>query len=112
MLIFGMLNVCFAPKKASDKLLAWEPKDHETRAVPAPPETLQLLVDMQVEADEASPYIFISKERLAWIMMRRDQGKWEPDAELINNLIPNLSKIRQMVCRAILHTSMICVDHA
>jgi len=53
--------VKFAPKRASEVILAWEPKDHQIREVPIPSETLQLLVDLQLETEETSPYVFVSK---------------------------------------------------
>ena len=49
---FDAQNVEFLPKQASKSLLAWKPKDHESRIVPVPPRTIQLLVDLQAVADE------------------------------------------------------------
>ena len=87
--------VRFAPKQASTDVLAWEPKDHHIREVPIPSETLQLLVNLQFETEEASPYVFISKARLLHVLNRRSQGDWEPDSEIVNNLIRDL----EVMCR-------------
>jgi len=94
---FDSKNVRITPKRESDNILAWEPKDHESRVVPIPPETIQLLADMQVEADETSPYVFVSDQRLVRILSRRSTGLWKPNSELINNLMRDLTTI---ICRA------------
>ena len=90
-------NQCvrFVPKRASEFILEWEPKDHECRTIPIPPETIQLLADLQAEADEKSPYVFINSKRLAHILDRRAKGNWEPDNELINNLLMDLNAMSQ-----------------
>jgi integrase len=92
---FGKGNVHFSPKESSESLLAWEPKDHEARVVPIPAETVQLLADLQSEADEACPYVFIPKWRLAHILSRREQGAWKPNLDLVNNIIRDL----EAMCR-------------
>jgi len=90
---FDAQNVGFLPKKASRFLLAWEPKDHESRIIPVPPRTIQLLVDLQDVADERSPYVFVSGDRLAHILWRRSKGTWKDNYELINNLTRDLEVI-------------------
>ena len=55
---FDSQNTSFEPKKASDLLLAWEPKDCESRVIPIPKETVQLLTNPQAESDEGNPYVF------------------------------------------------------
>ncbi len=92
---FDAQNVSFVPKQASKFLLAWEPKDHESRVIPVPPRTIQLLVDLQAIADERSPYVFVSGDRLAHILSRRSNGTWKADYELINNLMRDL----EVICR-------------
>lgn len=92
---FDAQNVSFVPKEASKFLLAWEPKDHESRVIPIPPRTIQLLVDLQAIADERSPYVFVSGDRLAHILLRRYKGTWKADYELINNLTRDL----KVICR-------------
>jgi len=92
---FETQTVRFVPKRSSEMILAWEPKDHQIREVPIPSETLQLLVNLQLETEETSPYVFISKSRLLHILERRSQGNWEPDSDIINNLIRDL----KVMCR-------------
>ena len=83
-------NVSFVPKKASKKILAWEPKDHESRIIPVPEKVVLLLADMQSQADESSSYVFISGPRLKRILERRACGKWNAKSEIINNMLTRL----------------------
>ncbi len=92
---FENQNVSFSPKQASELILAWEPKDHESRVIPIPPETIQLLANLQAESNEGSSYVFIKTDRLKHILKRRAKGTWQPDNELINNL----SRSLEVVCR-------------
>jgi len=92
---FDSQNVSFEPKQATDSLLKWEPKDHESRVIPIPPETVQLLANLQAESDEGNPYVFIKTKRLKHILRRRAQGTWQPDYELVNNLCRCL----EVICR-------------
>lgn len=92
---FENQNVSFLPKQASEFILAWEPKDHESRVIPIPPETVQLLANLQAESDEDSPYVFIKTNRLKHILRRRSEGTWQPDNEIVNNLTRSL----EVICR-------------
>jgi len=83
---FENQNVGFFPKKASDTMLAWEPKDHESRVVPIPAEAVQLLANLQTESEEGNPYVFVPTGRWKHILKRRSEGTWQPDYEIINNL--------------------------
>ena len=85
--------VKFSPKKHSEYVLEWEPKDHEVRVIPIPEKTLQLLADLQAEADEKSPYVFIKSTRLHHILALRSQGRWNPRKELVNNLLTHLKSL-------------------
>ena len=83
-------NVSFTPKKASKRILAWEPKDHEGRIVPIPEKVILLLADLQSEADESTSYVFITGARLDHILERRATGKWHETSEIINNMLTRL----------------------
>ncbi len=74
------------PKKATAGTLEWEPKDHEKRVVPMSDETAQLLANLQAQAEEGLPYIFISPKRLERIRERHKIEEWTPRSEVINNL--------------------------
>lgn len=88
-------NASFFPKQTSELTLAWEPKDHESRVVPIPPETIQLLANLQAESAEGSSYVFIKANRLKHILRRRSEGTWQPDNEIVNNLTRSLEVICQ-----------------
>ncbi len=92
---FENQNVSFLPKKTSDFMLEWEPKDHESRMIPVPPETIQLLANLQAESDEGSSYVFIKTDRLKHILKRRAKGTWQSDYELVNNI----SRSMEVICR-------------
>ena len=92
---FENQNVSFIPKQASGFMLEWEPKDHESRMIPVPPEIIRLLADLQAEGDEGRPYVFIKTDRLKHILKRRAEGTWQSDYELVNNL----SRSMEVICR-------------
>jgi len=92
---FENQNVCFFPKESSKLILEWEPKDHESRIVPIPSETVQLLANLQAESDEGNPYVFIKTSRLKHILRRRTRGTWKSDYEVVNNL----SRSMEVICR-------------
>lgn len=94
---FETQTVRFVPKRPSEVILAWEPKDQQIREIPIPSEILQLLVNLQLETEETSQYVFISKAQLLHILKRRSQGDWEPDSEIVNNLIRDLKVIYRYV---------------
>ena len=56
-----------------------------------------MLVDLQFETEEANPYVFIRKARLCHILDRRSKGDWEPDSEIVNNLVRDL----KVICRRV-----------
>jgi len=82
------------PKEDTAETIEWEPKDHEIRVVPMTDETVQLFTQMQLEATEKSPYIFISPKRLSRIMQRKKIGKWNSRSEIINNMREDFQSIR------------------
>jgi len=86
-----------SPKKETAETIEWEPKDHEKRAVPMADETAQLLANLQAQAKEGFPHIFISPKRLERIRERQKIGKWTPRSEVVNNVGRDFSVIR---CRA------------
>ena len=83
-------NVSFTPKKESTTILAWEPKDHEGRIIPIPEKVILLLADLQSEADESTPYVFITGARLERILERRAKGEWRETSNIINNMLTRL----------------------
>ena len=92
---FENQQIYINPKKETAETIEWEPKDHEKRVLPMADETVQLLVDLQTQAEEGFPYIFISPERFKRIRERQKVGKWNPRSEVINNLRKNFHAIRR-----------------
>ena len=85
--------------------IQWEPKDHENRVVPMPNEVSQLLADIQVQAPDGFPYIFIDPERLAQIRLRQKLGTWKGNSEVVNNIAKNFNSLcrRAKVSRHSVH---------
>ena len=81
-------------KKAKDRIIAWEPKGRKNRVVPISEEALKLLVDIQVNALDGHPYIFIAPQRLERITERIRIGKWNERSEVIHNMTRNFNRIR------------------
>jgi len=94
---FENQQIHVSPKKETAKTIEWEPKDHEKRVVPMANETAQLLANLQAQAKEGFPYIFISPKRLEKIRERQKIENWTSRSEVINNLRKNFNTIR---CRA------------
>jgi integrase len=91
---FENQQIHVSPKKETTGTIEWEPKDHEKRVVPMADETAQMLANLQAQAKESFPYIFISPKRLERIRERQKIGKWTPRSEIINNLARDFSVIR------------------
>jgi len=81
-------------KKTKDKIIEWEPKGRKNREVPISDEALKLLVDIQVNAPEEHPYVFISLHRLERIAERIRIGKWNERSEVIHNMTRKFKLIR------------------
>ena len=58
-------------------------------------ESSQLLVNIQAQAIEGHPYVFVSPERLEQIEERRKISRWNPRSELVNNLTRDFNVIRR-----------------
>jgi integrase len=91
---FEHQRIHVSPKKASRDMLEWEPKDHENRIVPMAEETSRFLVDLQTQAPEGHPYIFISPGRMQRIRQRQEVGDWTSRSQVINNMGRHLALIR------------------
>jgi len=92
-------------RKRAKNILEWESKGHKNRIVPMSDETSQLLANLQLQAEEGFPYVFISAERFERIRERQRLGNWNPRCQVINNLDRSFQVIR---CRASIDE---CVIH-
>ena len=86
--------ITVAVKKESQKLIEWDPKSRRNRIVPMSDESTQLLADLQLNAKEAFPYIFISPQRFERIRERQKIGTWTPRSQVVNNLDRNFRLLR------------------
>jgi len=80
----GILNI--AAKRNAKHFILWEPKDHELRHVPLGREMLDLLAQLQADAPEGVPYVFLSAERYAWVLNPMRRENWNDSKDLINNM--------------------------
>jgi integrase len=83
-------------KEDSKTLTAWEPKDHEGRVLPVPAEVMQLLANLQADADEGCPYVFVPGHRWKHIQRLQKAGLWNVRQRLINNLNRNFAVLRKL----------------
>ena len=90
---FERQQISVQAKRAAERTIEWEPKDHESRVVPMSAETTQLLADLQAVSEEGSPYIFISPGRLRRIAKRIGEHRWNGKSEHVNNMGKNFGKI-------------------
>ena len=74
-------------------LEAWQPKDRDSRSIPVPTETIDLLTRMQAEAPEGSAYVFVAPERIEWVTAKRQAGTWTEGQDVLNNLDRDLKRI-------------------
>ena len=77
-------------------LLAWESKDYETRVIPLPVETIDLLRRFKAKAG-VSPYVFLTLDRLGAIGRHLDAngGAVGPDYPIIPNLSRDFGVIQR-----------------
>ncbi len=92
---FEQNRIRITSKQAGASLSDWEPKDHEGRILPAPAGVLQLLVDLQLEAPEGCPYVFVPTWRWHYIQKARKCGRWNQNRALLNNLNRKLTTLQK-----------------
>lgn len=91
---FARQRVQVCAKKGTDQTLAWEPKSRRNRTVAISTRCSQLLANLQAEASEGHPYVFIMPERLESIRARVAAGTWKPRSEVINNVSRDFDMLR------------------
>jgi integrase len=82
-------------KKETARTIEWEPKDHESRVVPMSDGTVQLLADLQAQAPEGHPYVFVAPERINSMKQREKTGDWTPRSEIVNNVVRDFNVTRR-----------------
>ncbi|MHC4131289.1 MAG: tyrosine-type recombinase/integrase [Planctomycetota bacterium] len=92
---FDHKTISVSIKKESEKIVAWEPKGRKNRLVPISDEALKFLADIQVNAPDGHPYVFIKPERLERIMRRKRDGQWNERTDVVNNMTSSFHRIRK-----------------
>ena len=72
---------------------AWRPKDYDSRVVPIPTHSVDLLTRLHAIADEGAVFVFLSPKRIAWISAKRKAGTWSEGQKVINNLDRDYKRI-------------------
>ncbi|MBN2212283.1 MAG: tyrosine-type recombinase/integrase [Sedimentisphaerales bacterium] len=65
----------------------WQPKDCETRVIPLPEQTINLLTAWQSVAPEECPYVFMEHERWNFYKRKVKAGTWNKGQSLSNNVL-------------------------
>ncbi|UCE58282.1 MAG: site-specific integrase [Phycisphaerales bacterium] len=73
-------------------LEAWRPKDYDSRTIPVPSHTMDLLIRLHAEAEEGSEFVFIPPVRVAWIRAKRKTGEWAEGQAVLNNVTKNFQR--------------------
>jgi len=92
---FENQRIKVSAKKGAEDILEWDPKNRKNRIVPMSDKSSQLLANIQAQAPEGHPYVFVSPKRLERIKQRRKIGKWNPRSALVNNLTRDFNVIRR-----------------
>lgn len=92
---FDRKRINVVAKKKRGRTIEWEPKSRKNRVVPISNEAINLLVNIQNNAPDQSPYIFISPQRLERILERIRIGKWNDRSDVINNVTRKFAIIRE-----------------
>ncbi len=79
-------NIRIVAKPETGVLHGWQPKDVDSRTVPIPQLTVDLLARMQENASEGNPYVLIPNDRLMTIKAAKEAGTWNEGQQLINNI--------------------------
>jgi hypothetical protein len=84
------------PHKSDAKrgVVEWRPKDRDLRKVPLDNRAVRMLKAWRAAVALTCPYVFISPERLAYIRIHVDRGKWPPSRRWILNHIRTLHRMR------------------
>ncbi|UCC31252.1 MAG: site-specific integrase [Phycisphaerales bacterium] len=72
-------------KPVIDGVEAWRPKDYDSRTIPVPVETMNLLTRMHTDAEPGTEFVFLSPTRVEWIRAKRQAGTWSEGQQVLNN---------------------------
>lgn len=84
------LHIVAKPEIAG--LAKWQPKDHDSRTIPVPIQTMNLLAELHTLAPEGAEYVFVPPERIEWIRTKREAGNWREGQATLNNVNKNFQR--------------------
>ena len=90
---FGEGQLHVTRKSSQGYVQAWTPKDHEMRSIPLPKEAIAILATWQTVALEKCPYVFMEQGRWDYYRKQVDDGQWDKDKDLVNNLLRRFKTI-------------------
>ena len=91
----GSSQVSLSAKRGSTETVPWEPKDHEIRQIPLGDQMIDLLTQLQAEAPENVPYVFLTRSRYAAVMGQLKESRWHEGKNLTNNVLREFNTIRR-----------------
>lgn len=88
---FDAGKITIANRDGTATMPPFSVKDHETRVIPLPPHTMNLLAEYQTQAPEGVPYVLLDAERYERVQERwqdlRSRGKPWFNAYMVNNTL-------------------------
>ena len=107
-------SVTICAKNEADGVEAWRPKDYDSRTIPLPRATMQVLATWHSKAKEGATFVFISPRRAAWIRQQREAGTWKVARSPLNNLTRDFGMLVRSagIAHASLHDlRRACISH-
>ena len=92
---FAQGQVKVTRKDAAGFVQSWQPKDHEMREIPVPPQVASPLTELRASAPEGCPYVFMDAGRWDFYRQHVDAGEWADGRDLVNNMLRRF----QTLCR-------------
>ncbi len=94
---FEANTVRITAKPEMSGVAAWRPKDRDSRTIPVPDHTIDLLTQLHAHAPDGSEFVFLAPERTAWIRSKREAGTWKEGQAVLNNVTKNF---KRRACKA------------
>ena len=86
-----------ASKRGSGLIQAWRPKSYQSRTIPLPRQTANLLAAWKSVAPSGCPYVFMEHGRWDYYRDKVEAGRWRQGQDLVHNLLRRF----QTLCRRV-----------
>ena len=90
---FEAETVRVSAKSHGPQTLEWSPKDAEMRVIPAPPQTMALLVELQERSPAGFAYVFLERKRFRFIRDAMAAGRWREGQSTLNDFHKQMRKL-------------------